>query len=69
MEIRYLIVDINYLRHQGRIRALRFAKTANNIYDVLSFLESVDHFRDYKVIAIEKDKLDELQERIRKLCF
>ena len=69
MEIRYLIVDLNYLRHQGQIRALRFAKSADNIYDLLSILESADQFRDYKVITMEKSKFDELQERIKKICF
>ena len=69
MNIRYLIVDLNYLKHQGQIRALRFAKSADNLYDLLSILESADQYRDYKIIAMEKDKFDELQERIKKLCF
>ena len=69
MEICYLIVDLNYLKHQGQIRALRFAKSADNVYDLLSILESADQFRDYKIIAMEKSKFEELKERIEKICF
>ena len=67
MNIFYLVVDNEYMKKYGFIRAMRFSRLFDDLYKLCSFLASQEDTQDFKVIAINENEYLKLKER--KLCF
>lgn len=68
MEIVYIVVDRQYLRKEGLIRACRFARFFTSVDDVLMYFRSVNEDKDLIVITAPLYEYKRIKERNGK-CF
>lgn len=63
MEIVYIVIDRQYLRQEGIIRACRFGRYFTSVDDVLNYFRAVDDDKDLIVITAPKYEYFRIKER------
>lgn len=63
-QMRYLLIDREYLGRYGHKRALRFAYICFSLYDAIIRLEGMEDRDKYIITVISDSEYNKLQERI-----
>ena len=63
MEIVYIVIDQNYLKKEGMIRAYRFGRYFTSVDDVINYIRSARDDQDLIVITAPKYEYMRIKER------